>query len=39
METTNFNDETKKCMDACEQALEKKIKEVCGEMMITKEQK
>lgn len=39
METTNFNDETKKCMEACEQALEKKIKEVCGEMMITKEQK
>ena len=29
METTNFNDETKKCMDACEQALEKKIKDVC----------
>ena len=39
METTNFNDETKKCMDAYEQALEKKIKEICGEMMITKEQK
>lgn len=39
METTNFNDETKKCIDAYEQALEKKIKEVCGEMMITKEQK
>ncbi len=43
METTNFNDETKKCMDACEQALEKKIKDVCGEMInglaTTKEQK
>lgn len=33
MVTTNFNDDAKKCMDACEQALEKKIKDVCGEMM------
>lgn len=43
MGTTNFNDDTKKCIDAYEQALEKKIKDVCGEMIeglvTTKEQK
>lgn len=29
MGTMNFNDNTKKCMDACEKALENKIKDVC----------